>query len=136
MTKRDTRRSTVGTGPDPIDLAVGAEIRRRRLALDISQEDLGAAVEVSFQQIQKYETGSNRVSASRLWRIAAVLHCSVMDLYGELVPPAPSSEDLFGTARTFRELPFSQELMELVLKLSINQRTEMMESLRQTVPDE
>lgn len=60
--------------PDPIDVAVGQKIRIRRRLLDMSQDELGQALGVSFQQIQKYEKGTNRVSASRLQRMAAVLH--------------------------------------------------------------
>lgn len=61
-------------GPDPIDIAVGERIKIRRRLLGISQIELGQALGVSFQQIQKYEKGTNRVSASGLQRMAAVLH--------------------------------------------------------------
>ncbi|GAA6201116.1 helix-turn-helix transcriptional regulator [Aquicoccus sp. SU-CL01552] len=56
-----------------IDVFVGNRIRARRFALGISQSELGAAIGVRFQQIQKYETGANRVSASRLWAVAEKL---------------------------------------------------------------
>lgn len=61
-------------GPDPIDVAVGEKIKIRRRLLAISQSELGKALGVSFQQIQKYEKGTNRIGASRLQHIAAVLH--------------------------------------------------------------
>lgn len=70
-------------GPDPIDLAVGARIRIRRRFLKISQDDLAAALGLTFQQVQKYERGENRVSASMLVRIAARLETSVAALVGE-----------------------------------------------------
>jgi len=57
----------------PVDDHVGRRIRQRRWMLAMSQKELGSAVGVKFQQVQKYETGSNRVSASRLWDIAVVL---------------------------------------------------------------
>jgi transcriptional regulator with XRE-family HTH domain len=60
-------------GPLEIDLMVGERIRVRRLMLKMSQTELGKQLSVSFQQVQKYEKGSNRVSASRLQRIADVL---------------------------------------------------------------
>ena len=60
-----------------IDLLVGQRIRARRHALGISQTELGEAIGVKFQQIQKYETGANRVSASRLWDIAEALDVPV-----------------------------------------------------------
>ena len=67
-------------GPHIIDVAVGDNIRRRRRSLGISQEALAAAVNVTFQQIQKYERGANRVSASRLYEISRVLACDAGDL--------------------------------------------------------
>lgn len=73
MTARQLLKSRA-KGPDPIDIEVGAKIKARRRLLDMSQEDLGKALGVTFQQVQKYEKGTNRVSASRLQRIATVLH--------------------------------------------------------------
>jgi transcriptional regulator with XRE-family HTH domain len=72
-----------GTGPDPIDVAVGARIRIRRRVLDMSQTKLAEGLGITFQQIQKYERGSNRVSASMLVKIAATLRTSVAALIGE-----------------------------------------------------
>lgn len=78
------RRSSVHLiGPDPIDVAVGKEIRARRKWLGISQSALADALTVSFQQVQKYERGANRVSASMLVRIAQKLDTSVGELVGE-----------------------------------------------------
>lgn len=70
-------------GPDPIDVAVGARVRLRRRSIDISQTQLGQALGITFQQIQKYEKGTNRISASMLVRIAAKLETSVAALVGE-----------------------------------------------------
>jgi len=61
------------TVPDPVDVYVGKRLRKQRTLLRLSQEQLARAVGVTFQQIQKYERGSNRVSASRLYDIAKVL---------------------------------------------------------------
>ena len=58
---------------DPVDIAIGARIRTRREELRITQAQLAAGAGVTFQQIQKYERGVNRVSAARLLQIAAVL---------------------------------------------------------------
>jgi transcriptional regulator with XRE-family HTH domain len=69
--------------PDPIDVAVGARIRIRRKSLGLSQSKLAEALGLTFQQIQKYERGSNRVSASMLVRIAAKLETTVGALVGE-----------------------------------------------------
>jgi transcriptional regulator with XRE-family HTH domain len=59
--------------PDPIDKYVGSRIRMRRIMLGMSQEKLGDALGLTFQQVQKYEKGTNRVGASRLQQIADVL---------------------------------------------------------------
>ena len=72
-----------GAGPEPVDIAVGARIRVRRLALGMSQSDLGRGLSLTFQQVQKYERGTNRVSASMLVKIAAILKTSVAALIGE-----------------------------------------------------
>ncbi len=78
-------------GPDPIDLAVGTRIRIRRRYLKISQDELAEALGLTFQQIQKYERGENRVSASMLVRIAARLETSVATLVGEDAPAEESA---------------------------------------------
>ncbi len=59
--------------PNPIDQHVGRRVRMRRMMLSLSQEKLGDAIGLTFQQVQKYEKGSNRISASRLQQIALVL---------------------------------------------------------------
>jgi len=71
------------SAPDPIDVAVGARIRLRRQVLSVSQTALAEALGVSFQQVQKYERGVNRISASMLVRTAEKLKCSVAHLVGE-----------------------------------------------------
>jgi len=61
----------------PVDIHVGQRIRLRRILLNTTQQKLSDQVGVKFQQVQKYETGVNRVSASRLWDIAKVLDVPV-----------------------------------------------------------
>lgn len=63
--------------PDPIDVHVGLRVRERRTMMGLSQENLADAIGLTFQQVQKYERGSNRISASRLWHIAKVLQVPV-----------------------------------------------------------
>ena len=60
--------------PEPVEVHVGSRIRARRQQLGMSQEKLGDALGLTFQQVQKYEKGTNRVGASRLQQIANVLH--------------------------------------------------------------
>ena len=59
--------------PNPIDRHVGSRVRMRRVLIGMSQEKLGDALSLTFQQVQKYEKGTNRIGASRLQQIAAVL---------------------------------------------------------------
>src|SRR4051812_24434221 len=63
--------------PNPIDIHVGSRIRLRRTMLGMSQEKLGESLGITFQQIQKYEKGTNRVGASRLQAIASILNVPV-----------------------------------------------------------
>jgi transcriptional regulator with XRE-family HTH domain len=69
--------------PDPIDVEVGIRIRTRRKLLGISQTQLAQSLGLTFQQVQKYERGANRVSASTLVRIARTLETTVASLVGE-----------------------------------------------------
>jgi transcriptional regulator with XRE-family HTH domain len=71
-------------GPDSLDQALGLAIRLRRHARGLSQSGLGEAIGVSFQQIQKYERGANRVSFSTMVRICQALDCHVSDLVAEV----------------------------------------------------
>ena len=61
----------------PVDVHVGNRVRQQRLIVGMSQQELGEPVGVKFQQIQKYETGMNRISASRLWDISIALNVEV-----------------------------------------------------------
>jgi transcriptional regulator with XRE-family HTH domain len=74
--------------PNPIDRHVGSRVRMRRMLIGMSQEKLGEALGITFQQVQKYEKGTNRISASRLQHIAAILGVTV----GFFYEGAPKSE--------------------------------------------
>ena len=63
--------------PNPIDKHVGSRVRMRRMMLSMSQEKLGDALGLTFQQVQKYEKGTNRIGASRLQQIAHILQVPV-----------------------------------------------------------
>jgi len=67
--------------PNPVDKHVGSRVRMRRIMLGMSQEKLGEALGLTFQQIQKYEKGTNRVGASRLQQIADILQVPVSFLF-------------------------------------------------------
>jgi transcriptional regulator with XRE-family HTH domain len=70
--------------PNKLDVALGLRIRQRRKSLGVSQTALADSIGLTFQQIQKYERGFNRVSFSRLVDIAHALNCRVIDLIGDL----------------------------------------------------
>ncbi len=70
--------------PHPLDVELGRSIRKRRRELGLSQDQLGRMIGVTFQQVQKYEHGTNRVSFSRLVEIAHSLNCSVAELIGDI----------------------------------------------------
>ena len=67
--------------PNPVDRHVGSRVRMRRMLIGMSQEKLGEALGITFQQIQKYEKGTNRISASRLQHAARVLGVPVEHFY-------------------------------------------------------
>ena len=71
-------------GPHPVDRHVGLRIRMRRKEMGVSQERLAEALGITFQQVQKYERGANRVSASKLWEIAGTLRTPVSYFYDGL----------------------------------------------------
>ncbi len=78
-------------GPDPIDIAVGLRLRTLRKSKGMSQEQLGKALGITFQQIQKYERGTNRISASMLVKSARTLSVSASALLPDESDPAPKS---------------------------------------------
>jgi len=69
---------------NPIDVHVGTRIRLRRKTMKMSQEQLGDQLGITFQQVQKYERGTNRVGASRLWKISQVLQVPIQYFYDGL----------------------------------------------------
>lgn len=75
------RRTIKDDGPDPIDKYVGSRVRARRVGLRISQTKLGDAIGVTFQQVQKYENGTNRIGASNLYKMSKSLGVEVAYFY-------------------------------------------------------
>ncbi|HYD99084.1 MAG TPA: helix-turn-helix transcriptional regulator [Alphaproteobacteria bacterium] len=99
--RRRGRRPVAETGPDPVDVHVGSRIRERRVSLGWSQTELGRAVDLTFQQIQKYERGANRVSASVLFKMGEAMNVPVSFFFDGLgplpetavPPPQPMAEN-------------------------------------------
>ena len=122
--------------PSPVDAHVGARIRLRRKLLGLSQQQLAAQLGLTFQQVQKYERGVNRVSASKLYETAQVLQASVTHFFegleGEsLIAPPPDGEMAVTTflmtteglelARLFPRIPkgrMRHQVLELVRTLA------------------
>jgi transcriptional regulator with XRE-family HTH domain len=77
--------------PNPIDIHVGKRIRDRRKEVRVSQEKLADQLGLTFQQVQKYEKGANRVSASKLYEIARALHASIEYFFRGLADPSAQS---------------------------------------------
>ncbi|SET79856.1 helix-turn-helix domain-containing protein [Oceanicella actignis] len=97
----------------PVDVHVGKRVRHRRWMVGMTQQQLGEKVGIKFQQIQKYETGMNRISASRLWDIARALGVPVSFFFegleeGEAAAPAQTA------AQTRGDLLADKEALELV----------------------
>lgn len=84
LIKRSSRGRTPLGAPNPIDVHVGNRIRLRRTLLGLSQEKLASLLGLTFQQVQKYERGMNRVGASRLWDIGKVLEVPIGFFYEDM----------------------------------------------------
>ncbi len=99
----------VKKNPNPIDIHVGARLRMRRVLQGMSQENLGEKLDLTFQQVQKYEKGANRVSASRLYQIGEILKVPVEFFFDGL--PDPST---LGTPEGFSEISSEAPLMDFL----------------------
>ena len=72
------------TNNNAVDVHVGKRVRLRRTLLGMSQEQLGASLNITFQQVQKYERGANRISASRLWDISQILDVQISYFFDDM----------------------------------------------------
>ncbi len=95
-------------GPHPVDVHVGARIKLRRMILGLSQESLGKALGLTFQQIQKYEKGVNRIGASRVFELSQLLDVPVQFFYDDFGYGGPAQ------ASGFAESDGRDEVMDLV----------------------
>lgn len=94
-----TRRQTTSRAPTAIDQMVGEKIRRLRLDRNMTLAELGAELGISHQQLQKYETGTNRLSAGMLSNVADVLRVSITDLFEDTTSRKGSAPDPVEKAR-------------------------------------
>lgn len=97
--------------PNPIDVHVGSRVRLRRTLLGMSQEKLGEAIGLTFQQVQKYERGANRVGASRLYDLSRVLDVPVGFFFDEMTEQVAGSSP--GQIRGGAEIALEDQEREL-----------------------
>jgi transcriptional regulator with XRE-family HTH domain len=101
--------------PNPTDVHVGSRVRLRRTLLGMSQEKLGEAIGLTFQQVQKYERGANRVGASRLYDLSKVLDVPVSFFFEEMAPAGSAEARSGGEAdRQGADPMLKRETLELV----------------------
>ncbi|MCC3862346.1 helix-turn-helix domain-containing protein [Pseudemcibacter aquimaris] len=85
--------SMIKSSPDPVDIHVGARVRLRRTLLGMSQEKLGKALGLTFQQVQKYERGANRIGSSRLFQLSRILDVPVSFFFDEMTTDTTKKAD-------------------------------------------
>ena len=112
------------SSPNEYDVRLGAKIAARRIAMKLTQADLGKALGVSFQQVQKYEKGTNRLPASRYATVCRFLEMPLNGLLGVATDEAPSVEDRLGAVRG------GQELAERYLAMSGDHRRLLLDLAR------
>ncbi len=86
--------------PNPVDVHVGGRVRQRRLLLGMSQTNLGNALGLTFQQVQKYERGANRIGSSRLFHLSQILDVSIEYFFDDMPAAVAASSPAQGGGRT------------------------------------
>lgn len=113
MPKQTNKRN----GPHPVDIHVGSRVRMRRTLLGMSQEKLSDALGLTFQQVQKYENGANRISSSRLFEISRVMDVEVSFFFEEMPAEVTAPDDeniLIFPAEETKDPLMKRETLELV----------------------
>ena len=119
MAKSKSRRGR-GTGIGPIDVHVGARVRVRRMLLGMNQTKLGEALGVTFQQVQKYENGANRISASRLFDLSRMFDVPVQFFFDDMPTAVAASSPAQGGGKAKKPPSYqpdpmaTRETLELV----------------------
>ncbi len=102
LADNDGMYETTGRKPNPVDVHVGSRVRYRRMIIGMSQEKLGEKMNLTFQQIQKYEKGTNRIGASRLFQLSKILEVPVGYFFEDAfasTAPAHASQGLHEPAQ-------------------------------------
>ncbi len=90
-----------GTGiPNPVDVHVGGRLRQRRTLLGMTQTKVGDALGLTFQQVQKYERGANRIGSSRLYDLSGMLDVPIEYFFGDMPAAVAASSGTLGRGRT------------------------------------
>jgi transcriptional regulator with XRE-family HTH domain len=130
---------TEDRSPNPVDLHVGARVRMRRKLLGVSQEKLADALGLTFQQVQKYERGTNRISASKLFEIGRFLQAPVSYFFEGVGPSSPETLTDHPSEQSMHEFlmtPEGVELASLLPKLAAKYRRRVLELVRTLAEDE
>lgn len=98
--------------PEPVDLIVGARLAARRQELNLTQSELAAALGVTFQQVQKYERGANRVSSSKLWLAAEFLGVPVSAFFPSTNAALSDEVDQIASSPTVRRVVFEAKALK------------------------
>ena len=123
-------RGKAQDGPHPVDRHVGRRVREKRLALGYNQSDLGRALGLTFQQIQKYENGANRVSASKLWDIAGFFKVEMGYFFEGLTTAQPGTAEPGTAAPEFPATRSTSEIASLAVRLSTRRQKLALELIR------
>ena len=140
---QDQRRAMVRgvgeDGPHPVDRHVGRRVCEKRISLGYNQSDLGRALGLTFQQIQKYEKGANRISASKLWDIARFFKVDVGYFFQGLgAQPGMAEDETAAFDHDFPSTRYTIEISRLAPQLSSRQQKLALDMIREMTgkPDE
>lgn len=107
-----SRGRTPDGKPNPVDVYVGARVKMRRMILKMSQEKLAEAVGITFQQVQKYERGMNRISASRLYDLSAALNAPISFFFDDMNSDiSEQSPRKLADATEYRPISISNDIL-------------------------
>jgi len=123
-------RGSADSSPHPVDIHVGRRIAEKRLALGYNQSDLGRALGLTFQQVQKYEKGKNRVSASKLWLIAQFFKVDLTYFFEGLSGDGSSIDADSPDEPTAPPTRQSMEINSLIPRLELPQQKLVLELVR------
>ena len=124
-------------GPHLVDRHVGRRVCEKRIALGYNQTELGRALGVTFQQVQKYEKGANRISASKLWQMADFFRVDIGYFFEGLggAQPGMAESDAAGFDHEFPATRHSIEIARLAPRLPARQQKLVLDMIREMIGD-